>query len=449
MELILKCKVITPMFMVGADGRTPELRPTEFKGMMRFWWRAIKAESDIEKLRKDEAKIFGGTGEGEGKSKVRIKVYPQPSREFLGENLKNNYRLEWRYIRETGSLEGKDAGIGYLLYSTVLPNRERPYIKTDFQFNIEVSSYNEYAFNNAIASLWASIYLGGFGTRARRGGGNIVIEDVKGDTSNIEFIPDVKNSEDLFDWIKTNLNKCFVTINENTAKNFCTKYSNLSFSRIIISNQKFTDWKRALNDIGKIYSEFRINHRSDIFDTAIFGLPIMHRNKTKIESKFSERRSSPLIIKIFYLEKEFYWAILRLTGEFLEKDDTLTLKKKIGNEWKIKEISKPNYRLIDEFWNQLKGKGREFILSKPKILDDIVEKITKDLKPDKIILFGSRARGDAHKNSDIDIAVENPRNLISSSKINGALDIVDLKKANSTLKEKINREGVIIYERKS
>ena len=82
-------------------------------------------------------------------------------------------------------------------------------------------------------------------------------------------------------------------------------------------------------------------------------------------------------------------------------------------------------------------------------MDDIVEKITKDLKPDKIILFGSRARGDAHKNSDIDIAVENPRNLISSSKINGALDIVDLKKANSTLKEKINREGVIIYERKS
>ena len=45
-------KVITPMFMLGADNRTPELRPSEFKGMMRFWWRAIKASNDISNLRK-------------------------------------------------------------------------------------------------------------------------------------------------------------------------------------------------------------------------------------------------------------------------------------------------------------------------------------------------------------------------------------------------------------
>ncbi|WP_028841628.1 type III-B CRISPR module RAMP protein Cmr1 [Thermodesulfobacterium hveragerdense] len=71
-----KCEVITPMFMAGADGRTPELRPSEFKGMMRFWWRAIKAENDIPKLKKEEAEIFGGTGKGEGKSKLAIKLKP-------------------------------------------------------------------------------------------------------------------------------------------------------------------------------------------------------------------------------------------------------------------------------------------------------------------------------------------------------------------------------------
>ncbi|MGC8872690.1 MAG: type III-B CRISPR module RAMP protein Cmr1, partial [Caldimicrobium sp.] len=71
-KVILKCKIITPMFMAGADRSNPELRPSEFKGMMRFWWRAIRAESDIEKLKKEEAEIFGGTGEKEGKSKVRI-----------------------------------------------------------------------------------------------------------------------------------------------------------------------------------------------------------------------------------------------------------------------------------------------------------------------------------------------------------------------------------------
>ncbi len=35
-EIKFVCKVITPMFMTGADGRTPELRPSEFKGMMYF-----------------------------------------------------------------------------------------------------------------------------------------------------------------------------------------------------------------------------------------------------------------------------------------------------------------------------------------------------------------------------------------------------------------------------
>ncbi len=33
-------ETITPLFLAGADGQTPELRPPSIKGMMRFWWRA-------------------------------------------------------------------------------------------------------------------------------------------------------------------------------------------------------------------------------------------------------------------------------------------------------------------------------------------------------------------------------------------------------------------------
>jgi len=46
-KVTFECEVITPMFMAGADGRKPELRPSEFKGMMRFWWRAAKAMDNI------------------------------------------------------------------------------------------------------------------------------------------------------------------------------------------------------------------------------------------------------------------------------------------------------------------------------------------------------------------------------------------------------------------
>jgi CRISPR-associated protein Cmr1 len=437
-------KVITPMFMAGADRRTPELRPSEFKGMMRFWWRAIRADDDIEKLREEEAEIFGGTGEKEGKSKVKVKVYPQPSNQFLGTNLKEDFGLQWKYNKNINSLEGRDAGIGYLLYSTVLPNQERAYIRPGFQFTIELSSYYEESFQNALASLWASIYLGGFGTRARRGGGNIIVEAINGSANELDFVPKENTTDEVFKWLISNLNKCFSIINNGNAKNFCTKYSNLFFSRIIISNQSFTDWKTALNDVGKIYAEFRTRHKNKIFDTAVFGLPVMHRNKgvtvkgIKGREEFS-RRSSPIIFKIIRTGKYFFWCVIRLSGEFLEE----------GAVIKAHGTQKPDYKLIDEFWNTLKNKGKEFVLSQPEILNNITKKIKTECNPDKIILFGSRARGDAHKNADIDIAVENPKNPISSLSINGSIDIIDIKKANSGLLDKIEREGVTIYERKS
>ncbi len=39
------------------------------------------------------------------------------------------------------------------------------------------------------------------------------------------------------------------------------------------------------------------------------------------------------------------------------------------------------------------------------LLDRMVEKIVKEVDPDQIILFGSRARGDARAGSDVDLVV--------------------------------------------
>jgi predicted nucleotidyltransferase len=41
----------------------------------------------------------------------------------------------------------------------------------------------------------------------------------------------------------------------------------------------------------------------------------------------------------------------------------------------------------------------------PAILDELVQRITARFAPDKIILFGSRARGDELPDSDIDVLV--------------------------------------------
>ena len=66
-KIILKCEIVTPMFCYGADGKTPELRAPSLKGALRFWWRAIHPNLDLERLKKEETEIFGGSGDDEAK----------------------------------------------------------------------------------------------------------------------------------------------------------------------------------------------------------------------------------------------------------------------------------------------------------------------------------------------------------------------------------------------
>jgi predicted nucleotidyltransferase len=41
----------------------------------------------------------------------------------------------------------------------------------------------------------------------------------------------------------------------------------------------------------------------------------------------------------------------------------------------------------------------------PEKIQEIVQKIVQNYDPDKIILFGSHARGDVHKDSDLDFII--------------------------------------------
>ncbi len=51
-----ECETITPMFLAGADGKTPELRPPSIKGLMRFWWRAMNGHLPLNNLKSFTAK---------------------------------------------------------------------------------------------------------------------------------------------------------------------------------------------------------------------------------------------------------------------------------------------------------------------------------------------------------------------------------------------------------
>ncbi len=86
-------------------------------------------------------------------------------------------------------------------------------------------------------------------------------------------------------------------------------------------------------------------------------------------------------------------------------------------------------------------------------LYNIVEELKKS-EPKSIILFGSRARGDFSKYSDIDIAVDLDLSFREKRKlkekieaISGlySVDLVFLDEAQDNLKEKILKEGKVLY----
>lgn len=313
-------KVITPLFM-GGGNQEAELRGQSIKGMIRFWYRALKAENDIKKLKEEEVKIFGGQIKNKQNeleaisSKIKISIIKNNI--SVGSDLKVDYRLNSTYNPQTRNITGVDAGLSYLLYSTIQTSRN--YIKDGSTFSLVLSSLDENALKQTLAAFWCSIYLGGFGTRSRRGAGNLIIEDVPGDTFNLNFKP---SGNDLNDWFKTNIRRCFELIG-GKPRNPCYAYSNLSLAKIILSKEGFNDWKSALNSIGQKFHNFRYQNKSRIFETASFGLPIRHSNGNvvnlvKIDNhrRTNLRRASPLVIKIIKFNNNFYWTVLYFSGEF-------------------------------------------------------------------------------------------------------------------------------------
>ena len=90
-------------------------------------------------------------------------------------------------------------------------------------------------------------------------------------------------------------------------------------------------------------------------------------------------------------------------------------------------------------------------------LNIITELLVSELKPKRLILFGSRAKGTSLPNSDFDIAVEVKRidfrrKRIIKEKIRKVIglhkfDLVFLNEVEKKFKEIIMNSGKVIYER--
>lgn len=147
------CETITPMFLSGADGKTPELRPPSIKGALRFWWRAMNGHLPLKELKEKEGDIFGDTSK---RSLVIIRC------QFQALQTETNLPVPHKDF-----MKQKSFAVGQTFSVTLGLTRESK------NFGLEELS----------AVFEVACILGGLGKRVRRGMGSVqVIDSKKGDS---------------------------------------------------------------------------------------------------------------------------------------------------------------------------------------------------------------------------------------------------------------------------
>ena len=225
METTLTLEVITPLFMSGADSRKLELRATSFKGLMRFWWRAMKAENNIFKLQSEEEAIFGGTQERKLKSPFNIRI--------------------------NAHLDQNDIEFYRPLPHSLTKRFTLPSIRTGFSFEIRLSSRQSIEYIENLLKI--CMLLGSFGKRSRRGFGKILwrengrIIEFNSSTHCLNYLIELFKKLDVTD-LKTEEHDNFRKMVRNNI--LCERFSYPVIKEIYVGNVS-RDWSHILKKVGE------------------------------------------------------------------------------------------------------------------------------------------------------------------------------------------------------
>ena len=167
------------------------------------------------------------------------------------------------------------------------------------------------------------------------------------------------------------ISKTFKSLGNIRNSIYLNKYNWYVFcasSKILIFDGK-KDWKEALEFFGLKFYDYRKNNKSCIWNMSAFGMPIMH-NGFKVRmvpykdgNRISERRASPLIVKVIKLNKLFFPIIIVLSGE-IAPQGTVGKEEKNNKQWSKageNNIKQVNYSKVYEFLDLLNKDKPEII----------------------------------------------------------------------------------------
>lgn len=178
-------RVATPMFCGGAAPESnAELRLSSFKGVLRFWWRALawsRLSGDLERIHKEESDLFGSADGGQ--SRVLMRLRTKAPRQIV----KRKLLSKKGQLLHSGARSSERLGPGacYLGYGVLgsFGNEEarlqRPCLAAPFDFTVDLRCRSETGLASLTDALIALGTLGGMGAKSRKGYGSLVLQSLQ------------------------------------------------------------------------------------------------------------------------------------------------------------------------------------------------------------------------------------------------------------------------------
>lgn len=158
-QLQLHCRAITPMQMNGVKA-SPQIRAASFRGILRYWLRAALGgicQADVDELKRLESAYFGSQDSG---SPLRLRVASQGK--AIQEAISYKDKAPLFYAGKATEFSYYPPGKTVTLTLDTHPLRPAHQVFNDKLY----------------AGLLLAFRLGGFGKRARRGSGVLVVDQV-------------------------------------------------------------------------------------------------------------------------------------------------------------------------------------------------------------------------------------------------------------------------------
>jgi CRISPR-associated protein Cmr1 len=282
-SITFTCEVVTPMFLAGADGIEPDLRPPSIKGAMRFWWRAMHGNYTLSQLQEEETRIFGGGGENAKRSSFQLRAPTE-----VQEMTKQDFQPLLHHTGGNNCISCNDS-----------QNLNTIRCKKNFKFksiiggllNVKISATDL----EPIKKLFILTCLfGGFGRRSRRGFGSVrVIKNLAQDEYESFNMP--VTLQDIIALMSIFSSDYQLDDSSDPSKIFLMqsalperKYPYIE--KIIVGSEGYTDAYELLERIGKA----------------------SHKYKDNTNGSPSPRFSSPTYISVLKINANYYPVITSL-----------------------------------------------------------------------------------------------------------------------------------------